>query len=233
MDTTLQQLGDSIESLTHDRDFYKKIDIARQKNLVECDSTNDIESCLRSAYQKEISEFQTLQSAAQQAHDKTEKNLSEPGDPTKGDEIISQIEGVYKKRFPNALVDGTKYTSEDILEIVPVSSNTFYFKLSLEFYNGHTCDAYGLAHFSKAGVFVYNSPGLLDNDPPCVLQIAITPNEIQILDPDGSCNSGRCGARGSFNNTVFPRNARRKIRYMEIIKNSEEYKEAIQALEKK
>jgi hypothetical protein len=232
MDTTLKELGDSIESLTHDRDFHKNVAIARERFFTECETTKDIEGCFRSAYEKEISKFQTLQSAAQQEHDKTEKALSELGDATQGNEIISQIEGVYKERFPNALVDGTKYTSENIMEIVPVSSNTFYFKLSLEFYNGHSCEGHGLAHFSKAGTFVYNSPGLFEDDTPCTLQFAINATEIRILDPDNSCDRARCGARGMFHDTVFPRKARRKISYMEIIKNSEEYKEAIATLEK-
>ena len=60
---------------------------------------------------------------------------------------LDAVTGVYKYRFPNALVDGTNYTSEDILEVVKVSPTAAYVKASLQFYNGHICgDRGGVRH---------------------------------------------------------------------------------------
>src|SRR5262245_52699828 len=58
---------------------------------------------------------------------------------------IDKVAGVYKYSFRNGDTSGAKYTSENILEIVKVSSTTAYFRVHLEFFNGHLCEESGVA----------------------------------------------------------------------------------------
>src|SRR5436190_18737451 len=70
------------------------------------------------------------------------------GSPTAaadGNPRPDQLAGVYKRSFANGTVDGDKYTSEDVLEIVPVGPRTAYVRARLQFYNGHSCSMYGIA----------------------------------------------------------------------------------------
>src|SRR5262249_10457439 len=148
--------------------------------LKQCDAAADISVCLNSAYRTKQSELDQMKATAEDTRKAKEKSLATPGDITRATQLIDQIEGVYKKQFANALVDGTKYTSEDILELVRVSPDTLYFRTHLEFYNGHECELYGLARFSEAGLFVFNDPEgpPLEEYAPCKLQIEVTDKEI-------------------------------------------------------
>ena len=61
------------------------------------------------------------------------------------DVSIDALAGDYKKTFPNGTIDGNKYQSEDILEIVKVSPTAAYVRTHLEFFNGHVCNIWGVA----------------------------------------------------------------------------------------
>jgi len=69
---------------------------------------------------------------------------------------MKKIEGVYKYQFKNGTVHDGSYLSEDILEIVPVSKNTIYFKEKLECFNGCQCQVYGLAKYTKENLFLFS-----------------------------------------------------------------------------
>ncbi|MGZ3691968.1 MAG: hypothetical protein ACXVAX_10720, partial [Pseudobdellovibrio sp.] len=131
-----------------------------------------------------------------------------------GDKMISQIEGVYKERFDNALVSGEEYKSENILEIVRVSKSSIYFKTHLDFYNGHECNLFGKAQFSKVGRFVYQ-------EDQCVFTIAVDGKEV-VLDDKGTCKD-YCGARGSLGDVHFPLDKKREIKYLARLKKSKDY----------
>ncbi len=128
------------------------------------------------------------------------------------------------------LMASTTYISEDILEIVRIAEDTVYFRASLVFFNGHSCGEHGIARFSQASVSVFNDPQKFTGDAVCRLQFDISDKAITIKDPDGSCRN-YCGARDSCNDETFLRSARRTIRYMTILKNSEQYKEALGTLD--
>jgi len=228
LDSDLGKTGERIGNMLHRSDMYKEIDATRESILDHCNKAENPEVCTTSSYENELAKFADREKAAQKTRSKEESSLVAAGNPAKADELIAQIEGVYKTRFQNGSVDDSSYTSEDILEIVRVSPNTVYFRTHLEFYNGHTCDKYGLARFSQAGVFVFNDPAepLEENAPHCRLQFQVTQDGIRMLDRDSTCKED-CGARGNFDGATFPRSSRRPIRYMDRLKRSAEYQEAI------
>lgn len=233
LEGSAEETSNQIDELNQNGKMYERIPEIRETPLTECASAADVAACLRSAYEKKQKELDGLKAQAQDAREKKDKALATPGDAAKASLLIGQIEGVYKEHFQNGLIDGTGYTSEDILELVRVTDDTLYFRTHLEFYNGHICEIYGLARYSQAGTFVHNEPPLLEEDPPCQLQIQVTDKDITFVDPDGTCNPGHCGMRGSLSKEGFARTTRRTIRYMTILKNSQEYKESVATLENK
>ncbi len=152
------------------------------------------------------------------------------GDTAAASRAIAEYEGVYKKRFKNALVDGSKYDSEDILEIVRYGDDTVYFRTNLEFFNGHLCGLYGIAKYED-GAFLFTESKPMAATPPCKLRIKLSKGEVVFLDEGGSCKNSFCGARGIFDGASFPYKAKRKIRYMERLKKSREYEEAVRDYE--
>ena len=56
---------------------------------------------------------------------------------------IDALAGVYKRTFESGNIDGGKYQSENILEIVKVSPSAAYVRTHLEFFNGHVCNIWG------------------------------------------------------------------------------------------
>ncbi len=145
-------------------------------------------------------------------------------------QIIKKIEGVYKERFENALVSGEKYQSEDIIEIVPYSSDSIYFRISLQFYNGHSCGIYGIAKYNE-NAFIYKSGDEQTEQRICTLKISADENALRITDrltpTSASTCSAYCGARGSLGKYDVSLDNKRKIRYMPIILKSRQYTEAV------
>jgi hypothetical protein len=137
---------------------------------------------------------------------------------------IDDISGVYKSRFQNGLVDGTKYKSEDILEIVKVSPREAYVRVHLEFYNGHLCSISGIAR-AEGDALVYRPHQ--DYGEQCALSLREEKGSLVFTDPSDNCKLQYCGARGSFRGESFPLKNRRDIRYMRVLLNSREYAQAI------
>jgi hypothetical protein len=143
---------------------------------------------------------------------------------------VDKVAGVYKKRFPNGLVSGEKFQSENILEIVKHSPTTAYVRIHLEFFNAHLCNIAGIATI-KNDALVY--PGETDADgKQCLLTVRASRDRLTLLDPTGACARTTCGARGMYNDMAFETRQRRPIRYMNVILNSAEYKAAIAEYEK-
>ncbi len=140
-------------------------------------------------------------------------------------EAIKRIEGVYKHRFANSTVQDEHFTSEDILEIVPYDGDKIYFRVHLEFYNGHTCDLVGIAVYEH-GKFVFRIQNDLAANS-CELIIGQSGKNIVFDDVDGNCRSYSCGARGGYHGAGFPMKARREIKYMKRLKASREYANAV------
>jgi hypothetical protein len=117
---------------------------------------------------------------------------------------------------------------EDILEIVAYTSDKIYFRIHLEFYNGHTCDLLGIAKYED-GAFVYRGPA--GGTDICVLAIRPVNKDVTLEDVGGHCKSASCGARGGYHGVGFPLTSRRAIRYMARLKASKEYANAVSEFE--
>jgi len=152
--------------------------------------------------------------------------------------LMREIDGVYKHRFQNTMAvpgqaDQT-YESEDIVELLPYDDKHLYLRAHLEFANGHTCDIAGMAGYEH-GAFVYHDPAA---PPPreraCALRLHVTDKKLVLTDretPDAeaSCRA-YCGARGDLDYEIG-REARSEIRYVERLKKSKAYRQAVQDLQ--
>ncbi|MEZ4819319.1 MAG: hypothetical protein R3A45_05300 [Bdellovibrionota bacterium] len=142
--------------------------------------------------------------------------------------LIKKIEGVYKKKFPNALMTGEKYESENILEIVPFEKDSAYLRFHLEFSNGHSCTLWGIAK-EISGELIYREPQPIIPDQPCILTLFIEGDSLKtkINEVEHGCQA-YCGNRGTLNAARFKLNTRKPIRYLSRLKSSREYKEAVE-----
>jgi hypothetical protein len=146
------------------------------------------------------------------------------------------LAGVYKHRFANGDVAGDKYTSENILEIVPVAADAAYFRLHTEFFNGHECGISGVAR-QEGQSLVYAGPNDYQGKP-CRLTLASGAKGIRIFeDENGACRNQTCGARGGYGygaggDPDFTFAQRRTIRYMPRLLASAEYKAAVAEYQK-
>jgi len=140
--------------------------------------------------------------------------------------LMDKLAGVYKYQFENGFIDGTKYTSENIFEFVPVSEDAAYVKVALKFYNGHSCDMAGIAVYDHADGFLFQDP---ETQNPCKLTFHFKDEKITASEPESGSDCQKfCGARGHMSSLEFSLNQKRKIRYMPLILNSEEYKESLE-----
>ena len=141
---------------------------------------------------------------------------------------LDQAAGVYKHRFANADVQGDKYTSEDVFELVKLSPKTAYFRIHSEFFNGHICDVWGVADLMPDAL-TYFGPLNFDKQP-CVLKFTADAKGLHVNDVGDACRAENCGERGGFGSgeeVSFPFAARRAIRYMPRLVASSEYKSAV------
>jgi hypothetical protein len=136
----------------------------------------------------------------------------------------ARIAGRYGHHFLNGLVDGSHYWSDDVLEIVPLDARRAYFRAELQFYNGHQCSIFGIAHAEDDGL-VYREPETNTDGGHCVLHIRETAGGVRLED-DQSCHD-HCGARGTLNGIDFDRKSRRPITYMDRLKGSSEFRDGL------
>ena len=123
-------------------------------------------------------------------------------------------------------IDGDKYQSEDILEIVKVSPKAAYVRTHLEFFNGHVCNIHGVADLED-GALVYHAREKNVQGDLCVLSVRLVRGRVTLEDQEGHCAIGTCGNRGMYNRTTFDLKQRRPIRDMKVLLDSDQYKEAV------
>jgi len=142
-------------------------------------------------------------------------------------DITSEWAGVYKHRFENATVDGDRYESEDVFEIVELDSDAAYVRARLAFSNGHSCSIHVVARV-EGDALVYRERAPPSYRGQCVLTLRRTDTQMRFDDAEGQCTLDHCGARGSFNGSGLPTASQRRIRYMQRLLASREYAEALQ-----
>ncbi len=140
---------------------------------------------------------------------------------------VTALAGRYAKHFQNGFVDGSKYWSDDVVEIVPIDATHAYFRADLQFYNGHECGISGVAKAVGNTLVYKEKTPQLEGEQACKLTISVKGKSLLLDDGDGSCHY-YCGARGTLTKFDFiPAASKRPITYMDRLKGSSEYKEAI------
>jgi hypothetical protein len=145
--------------------------------------------------------------------------------------FLAKAAGVYKVRFRNELVDGTAFESENILEVVPVADDAAYVRLHLEFYNGHMGALSGIARVGKNSLIYDDGEVGAEH---CVLELVWTADKVVTradYEKTPGCRNYH-GARGSLDRQEFPLSGRRTIRYMQRLKDSREFKAAMESYRK-
>jgi len=138
------------------------------------------------------------------------------------------LAGRYYRQFPNAMVDGSQYTGEKIVEIVPVAPRVAYVRVHLDYYNGHVCAITGVAR-AEGNALVYRDPRpTLGKYGRCVLTVRRVGKSLLIDDGElASCGPRYCGARGTLNGVTLPYVSKRAIRYLPRLKASSQYRDAL------
>ena len=153
-----------------------------------CDRDSDAQACVDTLIQSNIANLRRQK-------DELLAGITEAGDPMEASRLIRVVVGTYRRTHENGDVQGGTYESKDSLEIKQSSSTSVAFKAHLEFFNGHECNADGVAGFKRAGVFVSRMTG---QDKACVFELVPTLDGVKIADPTGQCRMLTCGARGGW-----------------------------------
>jgi hypothetical protein len=113
-------------------------------------------------------------------------------------------------------------TVSDVLEIVPYNKKAAYIRTKLFFNFGHSCD------FSGFAIIEGNKLTSYDNvfDSVCIMDLSVTKDKITLSDRYNTCRLKTCGVRGGYNQTEFLRTQKRKITYLDKLKNSSQFKTA-------
>ena len=140
---------------------------------------------------------------------------------------VTSLAGRYSKHFQNGMVDGSKFWSDDVVEIVPVDATHAYFRADLAFYNGHSCGISGIAKAVGNKLVYREKQPSYDGGPTCRLTITTKGQSLLLDDGDGGCQT-YCGARGTLSGFDFiPLSSKRPISYMARLTGSSQYKQAI------
>ena len=137
------------------------------------------------------------------------------------------LAGVYKQ--PQKLLrfagEGKEeaYDAEDVVELVEEANGRLYFRVALNFANGHSCGLYGIAR-PEGERFVYHHES-------CTFFIGTEGNDLVLTDrlqTDGvsTCQS-YCGARGSLGDFRIALAKKRPIRYLPRLRKSRQHEEAV------
>jgi hypothetical protein len=137
----------------------------------------------------------------------------------------SMLAGRYSQHYRNGMVDGSTYWSDDVLEIVPVDHDHAFVRVHTMFFNGHSCQLFGIARV-EGNALVYREPPEEGVTPSCVLTLSRKGKLLSFDDGDASCKL-HCGMRGTLSGSTLPWASRRPITYIARLKTSWEYREAL------
>ena len=147
---------------------------------------------------------------------------------SRSDDVVSALAGRYSSHFKNGTMQGGVYWSDDVAEIVPVGTDAAYIRIGLDFANGHSCTIAGVGKIDGERILYDDRAAALPDEPPCRLSVSRKGNDLSIDDGDGSCKS-YCGTRGSLTGQTLPFASRRPITYMQRLRASANYKDALEA----
>lgn len=145
--------------------------------------------------------------------------------------FLARVAGVYRHQFQNGNINGEKYQSEDILEVVPVDDRAAYVRMDLEFFNGHSGSIYGIATYGKNSLIYDNRE---EGEKRCVVEYVWSSEKVVTkadYDKTPGCRTYH-GERGSLDRAEFLVKSKRTIRYMQRLKDSPQFKQAIEQYRK-
>jgi len=156
--------------------------------------------------------------------------------------------GVYRFNHEIGMAhDDKPARAENILEVVPLGANKLYVRIDLWAHNAHRCKFYGVTALSgdeltyrgkEERYFVESqrnpaSPtGTIDKYETGRCELSLTRRSVDgkevivLSDPGHRCHH-RCGANAYFDEASWDVKSRRVIRYLDRLKASPEYQEAI------
>jgi hypothetical protein len=132
---------------------------------------------------------------------------------------LEGLEGLYRYKFQNGLMNGKKYESENRLALLKVTYASAYFSTHLEWANGHTCDLSGIADLDATGALIYRKPSIEGQT--CLFSIKTTRNGLVFGDEGGACRLVSCGVRGRLAGVEFRFKDRGQLNGDEIRKSRE------------
>lgn len=138
------------------------------------------------------------------------------------------LAGRYSEHFINADIQGNRFGSDNIVEIVPIGGHAAYLRVELAFFNYHTCSILGIGKAVGRRIVYYDHSDTLPSDrPPCVLTVSRRGTDLLIED-DLTCKA-YCGERGGLTGITVPFASRRPIRYLARLKSTRDFTDALQA----
>ena len=125
---------------------------------------------------------------------------------------LEELEGLYKYTFPNMLMDGTDYTSENRLLLFQTSPHALYFETHLDWANGHSCDFSGIVELDLESprTLFYSVPS--HEEKTCTFTIRLEADKLIFGDTDAACRLISCGSRGMLDGVEFQYNTRENIK---------------------
>jgi len=142
---------------------------------------------------------------------------------------LDEIAGVYRHPLKVETVADGVVAAENILEIVRYGEASAYIRTRLHFTNGHLCSLFGIAEVEGNQLVYRSAPEPEDKSSACVLALKIESKAI-VFEDRAECQL-RYGFRGGFDNARFERSRRRPIAYLDRIRNSRQYREALEEYE--
>lgn len=134
------------------------------------------------------------------------------------------LAGRYGEHFRNGDVSGRNYWSDNVVEVVPIDSGHAYFRIRLEFFNGHSCGLYGVAQ-AGTDALKYEAPAV-SPFAGCRITIAHEGDRLRLDDQGGTC-SATCGVRGRYSGAGLPFASRHPIFYEPRLRSSRQFREAM------
>jgi hypothetical protein len=201
----------------------------RRDMLAACDKAADPGQCVRTQYESRRAFVAGEGDHVLRELKARRDALGGAADPARASAALAAIAGVYKERFENGLIDGATYPSENVLEIVPIGGDAAYFKTRIEAYNGHSCGIFGIVRYRQSGALVFDD-AQEDLTGKCLMQIKADAGGLTLVDDETfPCRNTHCGARGVLDGQSFKAKHRRTIRYMQRLKDSDDYKRSLAA----
>ena len=194
-----------------------------------CSQEEQASSCILNVARETLSKYTE---GAETVKKEISDLIQSTPDENQSKPLLDSIAGVYKPKFQITVFNGDNdkddiFDVENIFEIVPIDNVAAYVKLKTITTNGHTCGMQGIFKYSGSNTLSYIDTSSEAFHGICRMKMNIDNNHIEFSDTNGECKRQSCGARGGYDGLGVPLKLKRKIKYMDLIKASEEFQQAV------